>query len=295
MKKAPEQPKPENCPNCQFDLSDKMDFCPSCGQRILPEHLTFTYFLKEFLNNYFSFDSRFIKTLKPLLFKPAWLTLEFIGGKRVRYINPVQVFIFSSFLYFLVDSLVFVEKANEKDVLVFSADGKTISTDSLDQTQIDSLFISEEGESNSGWNWNHFLLKAYRFNQLDKATQNAQISKTLSYAIFFLTPLFAVYIGWLFKKRNRKYLENLLFSLHFHAFYFILATIFLVIGRVFPFEFLKLVSFLIVAVYLISALRTFFLFSWKSTIGRFGGLLVLYGFTVMVFFIGSIFFSVLLF
>jgi len=286
---------PEKCQNCHYDLLPEMDYCPVCGQHVLPEHLTTSYFLKEFLNNYFSFDSRFFKTLKPLLLKPGWLTLEFLGGKRIRYINPVQVFVFASFLYFMVDSLVFVEKPGERDLIVFSENGSNISADSLNDTQIDSLLRDDDDAGTSGWSWNHFLQKAYQFNQLDKATQNEKISKILSYAIFFLTPIFAIYLGWFFKKRNRHYLENLIFSLHFHAFYFVLATIFLFINRIFPDDMVKLASFILVCFYLTKALRTFFPFSWKSTLIRFSGLLVLYGFTVIIFFLGSVFLSVLLF
>jgi len=286
---------PVKCQNCQYDLRADMDYCPTCGQRVLPEHLTTSYFLKEFLNNYFSFDSRFFKTLKPLLLKPGWLTIEFLSGKRIRYINPVQVFIFASFLYFLVDSLIFVESPGEKDLIVFSENGQAIGTDTLNDAQIDSLFRGDNDASTSTWSWTHFLQKAHQFNQLDKATQNEKISKILSYAIFFLTPIFAIYLGWFFRKRNRHYLENLIFSLHFHSFYFVLATIFLFINRIFPDDMVKFASFILVCFYLTKALRTFFPFSWKSILFRFSGLLVLYGFTVIIFFIGSVLLSVVLF
>ena len=268
-----------------------MDYCPMCGQHVLPEHLTLSYFIKEFLNNYFSFDSRFIKTLKPLLLKPGWLSLEFIIGRRMRYINPVQLFIFSSFIYFLLDSLVFVERPKEKDLIVFSSDGTDISADSLNQMPYDSLLLGDKDSDTTFWK--NFLRRAYKFNQLDKATQNSQISKILSYAIFFLTPLFAVYLGWFFRRRNYMYLEKLIFSLHFHSFYFVLATIFLIIGRLFPHDSLKLISFILAVLYFIKALRSFFSFSWKSTIFRITGLLMLYGFTVIIFFLGSVVISVL--
>ena len=41
-------------------------------------------------------------TLKPLLGKPGFLTQQFISGKRTAYINPVRLFIFLNFIFFLL-------------------------------------------------------------------------------------------------------------------------------------------------------------------------------------------------
>ena len=93
MNKSRDNQKPANCLNCQHSLEEKDIYCPNCGQKALPENLTLKYFLLEFLSNYFSFDSKFFNTVKPLVLKPAFLSLEFIEGRRVRYINPIQLFI----------------------------------------------------------------------------------------------------------------------------------------------------------------------------------------------------------
>jgi hypothetical protein len=47
------------------------------------------------------FDSRFHKSLIPLLFKPGFLSKEYNEGKRTTYLNPVRMYVFVSLLYFL--------------------------------------------------------------------------------------------------------------------------------------------------------------------------------------------------
>ena len=102
--------KPDKCQNCQSKLRESDNYCPHCGQKALINHLTFSYFLRELAINVFSLDSKLIITLKYLVVRPAFLSHEFILGKRVSYINPIQLFIFTSFVYFLVNSLMFLKE-----------------------------------------------------------------------------------------------------------------------------------------------------------------------------------------
>ena len=50
-------------------------------------------------------DSRFMRTLKPLLFKPGRLTRDYMNGRRFRYAPPMRVYIFSSIVFFLLAAL----------------------------------------------------------------------------------------------------------------------------------------------------------------------------------------------
>jgi len=56
--------KPEHCQNCNQQLDKEMDYCPGCGQKALHEHLTLNYFIHEFLNNLFSYDSKLLLSEK---------------------------------------------------------------------------------------------------------------------------------------------------------------------------------------------------------------------------------------
>lgn len=89
------------CPNCNAPMPASAAYCSACGQAAMGEH-TFKAFLHQFLGDYFTFDSKITRSLRPLLLKPGELTLEYMRGRRARYIPPLRLFIFLSVLFFLV-------------------------------------------------------------------------------------------------------------------------------------------------------------------------------------------------
>ena len=297
MSKSSNIRRQENCLNCNHPLNEHAYYCPNCGQKALHEDLTFKYFFNEFISNVFSIDSKLVRTLKNLISKPSFLTLEFINGRRIRYINPIQLFLFSSFLYFLINSFMFLkENAAEQDFFTVTDGNENLVIDSLEIEQADSLYIIGRGSETDTLNNSFigkFLQKGKAFNNLDQESQNEKISTSISYAVFLLMPIFALYLMWFYKRKQKHYLENLIFSLHFHSFYYFLGVIFLFADKLLPGDFQFVLLNLLVLVYLVLALRKFYLFSWKSTILRFLGLIVLYGFTVSIFLIASILLSIL--
>ena len=52
-----------------------------------------------------SFDSRFWRTVLPLIGRPGFLTRELIEGRRVRYVPPMRLYLFVSFVFFLTVQL----------------------------------------------------------------------------------------------------------------------------------------------------------------------------------------------
>ena len=59
----------------------------------------------EFVREMFELDSRLFRTLKSLLFKPGHLSREFSCNRRAAYMSPVRLYLFTSFLFFLVLSI----------------------------------------------------------------------------------------------------------------------------------------------------------------------------------------------
>jgi len=89
-----------NCLNCGTILEGK--FCHNCGQENLEIKESFGHMMNHAISDYFHFDHQFFHTLKPLLFKPGFLTNEYMAGRRVQYLHPVKMYIFISIVYFLV-------------------------------------------------------------------------------------------------------------------------------------------------------------------------------------------------
>lgn len=90
------------CKNCGFHLETTHHFCPNCGQEHKERVIYFKEFFIDFLGDYFTFDSKIIRSVKPLLFNPGFLTREYLDGRRVRYIPPLRMYIFISIFFFLM-------------------------------------------------------------------------------------------------------------------------------------------------------------------------------------------------
>lgn len=93
------------CTNCGTEISGP--YCGQCGQKKEHEHdITIWHFLAHSLHEFVHFfDSRFFNTIKYLLFKPGYLTEEYIAGHRKKYINPVRLFLIINIIYLLLTGL----------------------------------------------------------------------------------------------------------------------------------------------------------------------------------------------
>ena len=92
--------KENDCLNCGTILEGK--FCHVCGQENLELRESFGHMMNHAISDYFHFDHQFFHTLKPLLFKPGYLTNEYMAGRRVQYLHPIKMYIFISIVYFLL-------------------------------------------------------------------------------------------------------------------------------------------------------------------------------------------------
>lgn len=88
------------CMNCGTGLVGP--FCHYCGQPDKNLMRFFPVLMRELLEDFLDFDSRFMRTLKPLLFKPGRLTRDYLDGKRFRYVPPLRLYIFASLACFFL-------------------------------------------------------------------------------------------------------------------------------------------------------------------------------------------------
>ncbi|WKK65560.1 DUF3667 domain-containing protein [Lutimonas zeaxanthinifaciens] len=90
------------CLNCGTHLTTEDNFCNNCGQVNDTNRLSVKQYFSEFLSGFLDFDNRFLKTVIPLVFKPGFVTKEYVDGKRMKYVNPFQLYLHISILFFLV-------------------------------------------------------------------------------------------------------------------------------------------------------------------------------------------------
>jgi len=93
------------CLNCEQPISDKDNFCSNCGQVNDELPLSIKQFISEFFSGFFNFDTRFLKTFVPLLLKPGVVPKDYIEGKRMRYVNPFQLYLHVTIIFFLLQGL----------------------------------------------------------------------------------------------------------------------------------------------------------------------------------------------
>jgi hypothetical protein len=99
------------CLNCGTSLEGP--FCHYCGQ---PDRNFLRFFpalLREFLSEALELDSRFARTMKPLLFLPGRLTRDYLDGRRFRYTPPLRLYLFSSIVFFLLAAFLSTDAITE--------------------------------------------------------------------------------------------------------------------------------------------------------------------------------------
>ena len=86
------------CENCGAELQGH--WCSQCGQPAIEYRRSFRHVVADLLNEFLNWDSKFFTSIALLIIKPWRLTNEFLAGKRVRYVNPLRLYLLASILFF---------------------------------------------------------------------------------------------------------------------------------------------------------------------------------------------------
>jgi len=87
-----------HCENCGAQLAGQ--YCAQCGQAAVDYRRSFRHMVADVLESFLNWDSKFFTTIALLILKPWRLTNEFLAGKRVRYVNPLRLYLLASILFF---------------------------------------------------------------------------------------------------------------------------------------------------------------------------------------------------
>ena len=77
-------------------------YCHVCGQENIVPKESFGSLVLHFFSDITHFDSKFLDTLRYLLFRPGFLSKEHLRGRRSRYLNPIRMYLFTSAIFFLI-------------------------------------------------------------------------------------------------------------------------------------------------------------------------------------------------
>jgi hypothetical protein len=256
------------CPNCGTLIAGK--FCQGCGQAAHLHVPSAREFLHEFIAHYVALEGKLWKSVALLLFRPGRLTRDYIEGKRVRYIEPLRLYLTFSIIFFAIfkfGGLHFnnvVADAPPAGQVQASARDKTATPDgktavlvpkgqpgTLEEgrqelrkkRQHDSLIELDEGDdkriqSKAASIHPSLGKKVGHFNTLSREAQGAALQYAFfsyaPYAIFLLMPVFAALLKLLYLGSGRRYGEHLLFALHTNAFAFLMLSLVLILPNGIP-------------------------------------------------------------
>lgn len=109
---------------------------------------------------------------------------------------------------------------------------------------------------------------------------------------FLLLPLFALFLYLLFRRPGRFYLTHFIFSVHYHAFIFILLTIMVILidfifpSSVFLSQWSLIITIFLLQLYLLLALRKVYHQKWLTTFLKLFALNIIYIISAMIIFSG---------
>ncbi|SOD12884.1 DUF3667 domain-containing protein [Pedobacter xixiisoli] len=92
--------KEKDCLNCGHHVEET--YCPHCGQENIELKEDALHMISHAIADYFHFEHKFFGTIKPLLFKPGKLTVDYVAGKRASFLHPIKLYIFISIVFFIV-------------------------------------------------------------------------------------------------------------------------------------------------------------------------------------------------
>ena len=234
------------CGNCLSVVSGV--YCSQCGQRQKSMLRHFRQLASDFFNDVLNLDTKLVNTLKPLLYNPGFLSLEYFAERRTRYVTPVKLyFILSVLAFFLIQLSVDMNGENGDLITVntpATAKDNAGEQKPMSEEEFPGFFNFGSGPWHAHKNpvaisWlpdaGNDLINT-RLGRLDTAIRTRDwmslVHTALSAtppALILMLPFFALLLKLVYVRRQRLYMEHLIVALHNHAF-LLLAISLLLIG-----------------------------------------------------------------
>ncbi|MGB3589552.1 MAG: DUF3667 domain-containing protein [Tunicatimonas sp.] len=289
--------KTQQCLNCGLTLNTVYHYCPRCGQENNDNNVSFGTFIKDFFSNYFSLDTRIGRSIKPLFFRPGYLTNRFNEGQRVEYIHPLRLYLVASLLFFFLVTL-----SSSSGIAEFSTgvqegftDGlgseifgislDTVDSDSTerirqvildksltDQEVLDSLIKMEYDSLPTNWKEKRLFAQTRKLVLYGISPFVNTAIRNLPIILFLAMPIFALLLRLLYIRRGQYYVQHLAHTLHIHSFTLLLFCPLVIFQWLditnTAVEYIEAVISLLWVIYIIISFRRVYQQKWGKTLAK---------------------------
>jgi hypothetical protein len=240
-KKKPGRPPLTHCENCGSLLSGH--YCSQCGQPAIDYRRSFRHVLIDILDSFLNWDSKFLASVLYLLTRPWKLTNEFLAGHRVRYLNPLRLYLLVSVIFFFVAN--YGERRAEKNSnpIIFDSGEETSEAHEPAPGTAPPIDRPEEADEDEASPTVMFGLDKNRTPTIFEAWLAQRIEEkigrhgskgkfflhslmeNLPYMMLGCIPVFAFILKTLYFFRRIFYIDHLIYSLHIHSFAYLVSLV----------------------------------------------------------------------
>lgn len=297
-----------NCKNCETTFEGK--YCPNCGQSIKQYDRPLQFLILDFAGNVFAFDTRLWLSIKHLLTKPGKFETDYVHGKRRRYMPPFRLYVFVSFVFFLLLGFTTNRSVKQNKELISNSLLNEGPSDSIPDVVYMSKYLEgkvspEELATITGIMEKaapdsarvvapkkpiHLNLKIGEDKvDIKEIAKNpevylARFFKYLSWSFFILMPFYGFLLWLLFRKSHRYYFAHFVLATSHHTIVFMAYALVLISGLYLPAiaNYLSNGFFFLLLIYFyVGALRLYKL-RWYSVLLRLLTVLLIYSLVSML-------------
>lgn len=188
-------PSPEHhCKSCGNNFTGL--YCNLCGEKIIePKDRKFKTVLSNVLIATTFSDNKFIKSLWLTITRPGFLSREYVDGRRVNYMRPLQMFFILNLVYFLFPGILQLFNSSLHTQMYVLPHGKLAQ-------KIVALKLKSEGISRMGF-------------ELIYNDRSVNLAKLLIVIFIILASL---PLSLIFMKRNRYFSDHVALAVELTSF-----------------------------------------------------------------------------
>lgn len=304
--------KEKDCLNCGAEVADV--YCPKCGQPNRSPVLTIKDLIGDFVHMFTHFDGKFFATTRLLITRPGFLSKAYLEGKRSAYLPPVQMYVFTSAIFFFIFYAFFVKlpeksefiQPDEKTTTEKSANLNISFSDDTTLGRFNDVKAYERYQDSlpkdkrAGWIEGYFNKQTVKIKERFQKDESGTIYGFIDDFVHSFPKMLIISLPFMalimqlmfFRRKEISFVGHLVFVIHLYVFSFLATALNMVlksIGDIKPLGFVHWIAMAVlvwIVYYGYRAMKNFYGGRRIATLLRYGTSLLFSTFIVMLLFIG---------